>query len=425
VSGLTDDEGAATLIGFSIAAVVFLAAVSLLFLFARTTGPVPGVQSAADPNGQSRAEGVLETFAGSGTEGGAAGWGGAPMGSTWTPTASPTSVRPGLLDSGTGLLSLAKVGNLERAPRAAAADGLLNYDEARDALALSAQALDFHLRFRPVLASIDAVPAPALPLAVNYVSGTNPLEQTALIDPLLAAASMPVMPGTLGLPSSPGCAPAVDVLVIGTGYDPTAAPAWSPLDGAAVADWVENCGGTLLMLGSSTPCDACLDALRLPAPATPSSGPLRQADASHPLLSIPNVLAASSYVGFGSPWDLTNIGVAFAPIVGDPAGQPLILASGAGAFGAGQVLLVRMDASAPVSGSAGTEPSRLMENLLAHFVQALFLDYGPSVPSAFDAQAAVETTTVCLPALPGSIAGCAGGRLVTIQVAAYVFPRIG
>ncbi len=103
----------------------------------------------------------------------------------WAPGGAQNAddlTRLGLLTPGSGLLNLSKFENLRLAPYASSPDGYVNYEDARTALGLTAQGLDFHIRAYPSLADVRAKLASNLKdmsMRITYVGHvTGAIEDT-------------------------------------------------------------------------------------------------------------------------------------------------------------------------------------------------------------------------------------------------------
>ncbi|MHB8633414.1 MAG: hypothetical protein ACYDBQ_05520 [Thermoplasmatota archaeon] len=142
------EEAVGQIVGFLVGGVVFLAAVGTLLVATREAGP--GARDApATVNGLAAASLAQVLMRSPGLSGnGSADW-----------TQSPDSVvRLGLMDPGTGALSLEKFDNLRRAGVASnGTDGLVNYADARHGFGLDRAGLGFHIRTWPEFASLKAV----------------------------------------------------------------------------------------------------------------------------------------------------------------------------------------------------------------------------------------------------------------------------
>lgn len=401
-----NDEAAASVIAFAVAAGIFLFALSALFLFAQTHVPVQATQ--ADPLGHVAATGLASSMFSRGTD---SNW------DTTSPGWNGASGVPGLAQApgpaaGPLTIQLAKVRALQAD---STLDPTLTYEEAWTAFGLAADQ-DFHVRSQPALTGTPTWPAS---FTVNYVPGTlPPAGEASDLQKALDASSTPIVTVTSGpfptLPSScaPGTPGVPDIVVVGTGYNGAAS--------GNLRTWIE-CGGTLILLPSSSCC-----ATEIAGPLPEDSGPLRQTDGQHPALNVPNVLAPSSYVAASGSWPAMD---GFTTVAGR-ANAPLLQVSDAGAYGSGTVILVGV-APTSVDGATATDAEgiRLFQNLLLRHFHELYLDWGPPIPDSSDAAPSVLLRDLCwtYPSPPPGTCSTVGSNLGTeripIQVAVYVFPR--
>ncbi len=143
------DERAMTApISFAIAGVVMITSLAAVVLTTQSMGSGQGGDSLEATTLNAQAEGLLRLLLES------PGYVG-PL--AWDPSEGQDAddlSRLGLLGTHSGYLELSKFQNLRSAPYAAGDDDLVNYPEARDALGLTDQGLDFHIRAYPSLADV-------------------------------------------------------------------------------------------------------------------------------------------------------------------------------------------------------------------------------------------------------------------------------
>lgn len=193
----------------------------------------------------------------------------------------------------------------------------------------------------------------------------------------------------------------VDVLLLGSAAD------HASLDGASIQTAIRehvHRGGLVISLGSAAQSPSWLGPL-LDATTASTTGPT-QADPTHPLLHLPEELAWDRYLGGGRAWRLDSPGPGghFTPVVGTTSGATLVadlLASRAGHFGDGNVLLTSWQLGALTGDLDRDEALAALYNLLLFANGALYLDLGPPVPPFAEVAGVTRIATAPDQVLPG------------------------
>ena len=189
-------------------------------------------------------------------------------------------------------------------------------------------------------------------------------------------------------------APEFDLLIIGTGVDQNALTSAEIKN--AIADYVEVYGGRLVVLGGE-PNVNWLQPLFHVGIRTSAAG-VGRPDTTHPLLTVPNELAYSTYSNNDKVWDFTSSSDddLFQMVVSDESSGHILSISTSGAFGGpedgGAIML-----STYMPGSMSkTEASKFLANTIMYGkFNHLYLDYGPEVPSnGVQVVAATRTATM-------------------------------
>ncbi len=136
-------------VSFAIAGVIMLGSLASVVLTTQSLAGPGATDQVEATNLNSQAEGLLRLMLESPGYVNSAAWG-APGGEN-----ADALTRLGLLTPGSGLLDQTKFENLRMAEFAAAADGRVNYAEARGTLGLDTQGLDFHIRAYPSLLEVQ------------------------------------------------------------------------------------------------------------------------------------------------------------------------------------------------------------------------------------------------------------------------------
>lgn len=403
-----DDRGVVQISSLAVGLGLFLLAIFVLLLSARSMVPDPSANP-GDPDGYVRATMVLEALTAPGSVAGTdpGGWN---DDGEWTQAVNPRLTRIGLGNP----VDADRLMGLYAATRSASAAPRLDYEELRAVLGLNPAVLtdtarvadlDVHIRSQPRLPSLTVNPTPDLDLRVWYVDGgPYSAEEQAALDAILATPSVVTAAVATPLCPTPGTT-LVDVVVVGSG-------ASLPL-GHGIADWVKDCAGTLVVLGGNA-CGC------LPTGANdPAGAPARYLDPSQPLLVLPNGLGATRYAIAGTPYSLPEP-TAYTPVA-RVSGTPVLWQSVPGAYGQGLVQLVQALPTRPYDGSTvdTEEATRLFHNLLVQHYHALFMDYGPTVPETTPARPATTAATVDFSA--STWTGPDTTALVDFSV--WVFPR--
>jgi hypothetical protein len=181
--------------------------------------------------------------------------------------------------------------------------------------------------------------------------------------------------------------PLYDVLIVGSGVDQSAMTSNAVKN--AIRDWVLD-GGTLVVLGSDKANYQWLQPLFGVGVKTVNGSPVAT-DVSHPLLKDPYALNWPDYNDHGMGWELRGDSHDLFNHVVVKGGTDVLAISRDGAFGGGRIMLTTYMAREIAQTLGPTEAQRFFENVILYADRAgLYLDYGPSVPADTPVSVAVR-----------------------------------
>lgn len=203
-------------------------------------------------------------------------------------------------------------------------------------------------------------------------------------------------------------------LVVGSNVDQTA------MTSGAAREAVRNftyAGGLLVVLGSANQQVAWLDRLFSSSISTASGG-IGQPDPTNPILHVPEELAYTTYPDNGVTWNFGSASDAahFTHVVtrgGFTSTQDALAVSKPGNFGNGTIVLTGWELYNLTAPQDKVEAERVLYNFLMQTRGALFLDFGPPVPSYAEVASASRLATAPDPIVPS--------QQVAVRVVLYTF----
>ncbi|MGQ0534977.1 MAG: COG1470 family protein [Methanobacteriota archaeon] len=194
-----------------------------------------------------------------------------------------------------------------------------------------------------------------------------------------------------------GVMSAYDTIVVGTEVSHNAMN--DPGFRQSIGTWVNDTGGTLIVLGSANQNSEWLENLYDTGLKTAGGG-VSAPDPTHPLLHTPEELAYFNYLDFDYAWLVkTKVVDLFTSVLLKSTGPQGVYAklavSKPGALGNGTLILTAYTPGNLTDPQDMDEARRLLHNLVVHSYNMIFLDFGPEIPA--NALVATATRLVAVP----------------------------
>lgn len=183
--------------------------------------------------------------------------------------------------------------------------------------------------------------------------------------------------------------PEFEMLIVGSNVDQAALTATEVKNG--IRDFVEVYGGRLIVLGGNNNVN-WLQPLFNVGIREASTG-VATPDTTHPLLTVPNELAYSSYETNGMVWDFSASADEdlFQMVIGSTAGHEMAL-SAADAFGQEGAIILTTYLPHLMSAE---ERSRFFANAITYGrYHQMYIDFGPDVPDGIEIATATRSATM-------------------------------
>ncbi|HVL49048.1 MAG TPA: hypothetical protein VM889_10865 [Candidatus Thermoplasmatota archaeon] len=204
-----------------------------------------------------------------------------------------------------------------------------------------------------------------------------------------------------------------NILIIGSKFRQSALEPHAVKEG--IANWVNDTGGTLVVLGSVAQNAQWLQPL-YGAGIHNANGGVSAPDPGHPILHAPEGLAYQSYNDNGKAWRLkqddyyTHV---LSKGVGNQGSEDTLAVSKPGVFGDGSVILSTYMPGSLMTPQSDLEGKKFLHNLMSQSYTMLFLDFGPAIPPGVPVGSSTRLAAIPHPSVPGAI--------VEVQVVLYVF----
>lgn len=184
----------------------------------------------------------------------------------------------------------------------------------------------------------------------------------------------------------------------------------------AIAAWVEDRGGTLIVFGTDDPNQQWMRPI-YETGIHNANGGIGAPDPTHPLLHAPEGLRYTEYRDHQLAWSVRDDGF-FSHVLRQPSvgqGDPLdvLAVSAPGAAGNGTVLLTSFTPGDLTSPQDELEARKFLHNLFAQAYNVLYIDFGPPIPSKAQVASSTRLAVISYPGLPSA--------QVEMKVVLYVF----